>query len=43
MAGAIVRKAGVARQLKEINSDTKAIRDAGNQDLPDMSVRSVKF
>ena len=42
-ADAILRKAGVASQLTEINLDTKARRDAGNKSRPDMSVCSVKF
>ena len=40
---AILSKAGVARQLTEIHSDTKARRDAGNQAQPDMSVFRVIF
>ena len=38
-----VSKAGVERQLTEINSDTKARRDNVNQDQPDMSVFQVRF
>ena len=37
-ADASVRKERHARQLMEINSDTKARRDAANQAEPDMSV-----
>ena len=40
-ADSSVRKARHARQLTEINSDTKARRDTGNQAEPDMSVLSV--
>ena len=34
-----VKKAWVARKLTDIDSETKNQRDAGNQALPDMSVR----
>ena len=33
-----VKKARVARRLTEIDSETKKIKEASNQDLPDMSV-----
>ena len=38
-----VRKAWVARQFIEINTDTKARRDASYKAQPDMSVCSVRF
>ena len=38
-----VSKAGVERQLTEINSDTKANRYKGNQYQPEMSVFQVIF
>ena len=42
-ADANVKKARVARKLTEIDSETKARRDAGNKALPDMSVCNVRF
>ena len=42
-AGAIVRKAGVVRQLTEINSYTNAGRYAGDKAQPDTSLRSEIF
>ena len=38
-----VRKPWVASQFTEINSDTRAGRDAGNKAELDMSVRQVRF
>ena len=42
-ADANVKKARVAGKLTEIDSETKKRKDKSNQDLPDMSVREVRF
>ena len=36
-----MKKARVARDLEDINAETKKQRDSSNQDVPDMSVREV--
>ena len=38
-----IKKARVESQLTEIDSDTKAGRDAGNKDRPHMIVCQVRF
>ena len=36
-----VKKARVARDLQDINAETKKQRDSSNRDVPDMSVREL--
>ena len=36
-----VKKARMARDLQDINAETKKQRDSSNRDVPDMSVREV--
>ena len=36
-----LKKARVARDLEDINAETKKQRDSSNKDVPDMSVRQI--
>ena len=36
-----LKKARLARELEEINAETKKQRDSCNKDVPDMSVRQL--
>ena len=36
-----LKKARVARNLEDINAETKKQRDSSNKDVPDMSVRQL--
>ena len=36
-----LKKARVARELEDINTETKKQRDSSNKDVPDMSVHKI--
>ena len=36
-----LKKARVARELEDINAETKKQRDSSNKDVPDMSVQQI--